>query len=90
VGDRLRVAETLLAVERLLAGAAAPAHPALLAVAGSSLPERVRGLLAEPAVERPPRAARWATLGALALLALGAEPLHHATEHLLEVLLSAF
>jgi hypothetical protein len=83
------VAEAILAVERLLAGAPAPAHPALLAFGGSSVAERVRGLLAEPP-RRLPRAAVWLGVSALLLAALLlADPLHHATEHLLGRLLGA-
>jgi Zn-dependent protease with chaperone function len=89
LGDRLRVAEAILAVERLLAGAPASAHPALLAFGGSSVAERVGGLLAAPPA-RPPRAATRLAASALLLAALLlADPLHHATEHLLGRLLGA-
>jgi Zn-dependent protease with chaperone function len=87
LGDRLRVAEAILAVERLLAGSPASAHPALLAFGGSSVAERVRGLLAEPG-SPPSRAATLLAAGALLLAGLRlADPLHHATEHLLGLLL---
>ena len=87
LGDRLRVAEAILAVERLLAGSSAPAHPALLAFGGSSVAERVRGLLATPAA-RLPRAATLFAASALLLAALRlSDPLHHATEHVLGLLL---
>lgn len=89
VGDRLLVAEAILAVERLV-GAGVPVEVAALpAFGGSPVAERVRELLApEPT---PPRRASARTLasvgalGGLAALAL-ADPLHHATEHLLGLL----
>jgi Zn-dependent protease with chaperone function len=82
-GDRLAVAEAILAVERLLAGVASPAQDGLSAFGGSSVPARVRALLdAEPATPRR-SAARWSVL---ALVPALADPLHHATEHLLSLL----
>ena len=86
-GDRLDVAETILAVERLLGHG--PPHPSLAGFGGSAVEERVRSLLAPRATE-PPQAGGW-WVGAL--LALGAmllaHPLHHLTEHLLDLLLRA-
>jgi hypothetical protein len=84
-GDRLRVAEAILAAERL-AGGAAPGEGC--AFGGSTLPERVLQLLdAEPP---PPlgRLARrvWLGVAAAAALAL-ADPLHHLAEHALALLL---
>jgi Zn-dependent protease with chaperone function len=87
--DRLRVAEAIVAVERVVGDAGAPAHPALLAFGGSSVGERVAALL-EPAPRPPSR--RTAVVAAAALLP-GAwwivDPLHHATEHLLGLLFGA-
>jgi Zn-dependent protease with chaperone function len=84
-GDRLAVAEAILAVERLLAGAAPLAPEALSGFGGGSVPARVHELLeAEPAAPRR-TAARWIGLVFVPALAL-AEPLHHATEHLLSLL----
>jgi Zn-dependent protease with chaperone function len=89
IGDRLRVAEAILAAERLLSGSPAPAHPVLLAFGGSSVAERVRGLLGEPPA-RTPQAAVLLAASALLLAALSlADPLHHATEHVLGLLLGA-
>jgi len=81
LGDRLRVAEALLAVERLVGGA--PAGAGRLAFGGSSVPERVDGLLAPLPPE--PEGSMLRVAGACAVLGtglvLGADPLHHATEH---------
>jgi Zn-dependent protease with chaperone function len=89
LGDRLRVAEAILAAERALAGA--PPIPAL-AAAGfghGSTAARVQSLLAEP--RRPaPGTLRRLLLASLLLAApAAADPLHHATEHLLGLLLRA-
>ena len=86
-GDRLLVAETILAVEK---GAGGRAHAGALAAAfgASAVPPRIESLLAEPAPL--PRASRsWLFAGASAATLLPlAEPLHHATEHLLSWLLA--
>jgi Zn-dependent protease with chaperone function len=83
VGDRLAVAEAILAVERLLAGAADPAPVGLSGFGGSSVAERVHGLLA-PDVRRPPHRS-WLLAAGPALLAalLLMNGLHNATEDLL-------
>jgi Zn-dependent protease with chaperone function len=87
--DRLRVAEAIVAVERVLGAAAAPAHPALLAFGGSSVGERVAALL-EPAPGLPSRRIRVVVVAALLPAAWWiADPLHHATEHLLGLLFGA-
>ena len=87
VGDRLIVAEAILAAERLLVEVAPRGREPLLAFGGSSVPARVRGLLAEPVADRG-RAAGWMA-GALAVACvLLADPLHHATEHVLGLLLA--
>jgi Zn-dependent protease with chaperone function len=81
-GDRLRVAETILAAQRLLQSGAPAA--AACAFAGSSVAERV-GELLEPCTAAPaqPRLRAVALgLGLGAALA-AAEPLHHLAEHLL-------
>jgi Zn-dependent protease with chaperone function len=82
VGDRLLVAEAILAAERIFA-AALPVPTGLAGFDGDVVAARVQALLAtEPSAPR-----RGVSLGALALgLCLGlllADPLHHATEHLL-------
>jgi len=89
-GDRLTVAGTLLAVERLAASrGAAVAFPAF---GGTSVPERVRALL-EPAPARPrglrPRWLAAAGAAGLAAAVAIADPLHHAAEHLLALVLGA-
>jgi hypothetical protein len=86
-GDRLLVAETILAVERLHAGAA---PPALLAASfgDTAVPARIESLLSEPAA---PAGARRAWLHAAAAVSTAiplAAPLHHAVEHLLGALLA--
>ncbi len=87
VGDRLRVAETILAAERLLARCGGPR--AACAFGGSTVPERVDLLLDEAprAADRTPARAVLAALAAVAL-ALGlADPVHHLAEHVLARLL---
>lgn len=82
IGDRLAVAEAILAVERILAGGVR-AQTGIAGFEGNSVAERVRALVAaEPPA--PPRA----SYRIAAALALGAglacaDPLHHATEHFL-------
>jgi beta-lactamase regulating signal transducer with metallopeptidase domain len=85
VGDRLVVAEAILAVERLLAEDPREG-PGLASFGGSATAERIRELLApeRPAPRRRGSRLAAAALGAAALLA--ADPLHHATEHLLGLL----
>jgi Zn-dependent protease with chaperone function len=87
-GDRLRVAETLLAVERFASQLPQPAHPGLASIAGSALDARVRSLL-EPEPAQPARIVWRAALLALPVAWLLVDPLHHATEHLLSLLLRA-
>ena len=88
VGDRLRVAETILATERLMAGQAR--GRSVCAFGGSAVAERVQALLHPP----PPRAStgpalRWALAAALPAVVLGAaDPLHHLVEHLLALILA--
>jgi hypothetical protein len=85
-GDRLLVAETLLAVERLARGW--PRAGALAASFGeSAVPRRIESLLAEPR-PRPPAGRVWLYTGAgVATTIPLIEPLHHAVEHLLGALL---
>jgi beta-lactamase regulating signal transducer with metallopeptidase domain len=89
IGDRLRVAEAILAVERILA-AAPPARAGLAGFEGTSVAQRVEALLAaEPPA--PGRARfRIAAAGALALGLAFADPLHHATEHFLALVTRLF
>ncbi|MDJ0867776.1 MAG: M56 family metallopeptidase [Myxococcota bacterium] len=88
-GDRLGVAETVLAVERLLAAAPPPGVRASLAFGGSSVAARVRALLEEPQAEPAARRAWWLAAVLLPAACLLADPLHHATEHALGLLLGA-
>ncbi|MHA7840120.1 MAG: M56 family metallopeptidase [bacterium] len=86
VGDRLQVAETLLHVERLVQDHArhAPRLEACAALAGSTLPPRVRSLMREEVVEPPePSLLRLVLIGSI-LAVVGASPLHHLAEHVLE------
>lgn len=88
VADRVLVAESLLAVERLCAGGLA--HGLLApeaAFGGSALPERIARLL-DPPRGRPAHRAGWRIAGVLAggALLLASLRLHHLVEHALEVL----
>ncbi|MFO0690236.1 MAG: M56 family metallopeptidase [Myxococcota bacterium] len=84
VGDPLRVAHTLLRVERLMRGSRPPALHGAAALVDTSLPARVEALLALP--EPPHRARRRVPAGwlLLATALLLASPLHHLAEHVLE------
>jgi hypothetical protein len=85
LGDRLRVAEAILAAERLAGGAASEVA---CAFGGSTVPERVLHLLeAAPPQPMGRRARRaWLAVAAAAAFAL-ADPLHHLVEHALALLL---
>jgi len=89
VGDRLLVAETILTVEKLARRRRpAPERALSCAFGESDVAARVEALLARP-VPAPRRP--WAAAAGLAALALAAaDPLHHATEHLLRALLALF
>ncbi len=88
VGDRLLVAETLVAVERLGAAFTRALPVTSSGIAGGTLPARVRAMLADPIDAKPSRSGwRWLAVPLLALLA--AAPVHHAAEHLVELLLEA-
>lgn len=88
-GDRLRVAETVLAVERLMQGAPPAAVVALAASFGdSAVPPRIESLLAEPAPLPDARRAWWYGAACVATAIPLVEPLHHAVEHLLGALLN--
>jgi Zn-dependent protease with chaperone function len=88
-GDRLRVAETILAVERLMQGAPSAAALALAASFGdSAVPPRVESLLAEaPPLSNRRRAWLFGAAAVATAIPL-VEPLHHAVEHLLGALLN--
>lgn len=85
VGDPLRVATTLLRVERLMQGSATPLRFAA-ALVDTSLPARVEALLAlrtgpTPAARSARMRRGWLVLAAAVLLS---SPLHHLAEHVLE------
>jgi hypothetical protein len=84
-GDRVLVAETIVAAER----AAAAAHPlpsSVLAFGGGEVASRVESLLTAPADAGPPRHLRWLLLAAGGALAAAAPLVHHWTETLLDYL----
>lgn len=88
VRDRLRVAESLLAVERICGGAPAEADAAVYAAfGGSGLRERIHGLL-EPEAEISPHRLGWriAAMAVAVAFAFDVLPLHHVVEHALELL----
>jgi len=84
--DGLRVAETLLRVERLMQRA--PRRVSLTAaLVDTSLPARIEALVALAApTPNSERSLRWPWLVALGALLL-ASPVHHLAEHALEALL---
>ena len=81
VDDRVLVAETILAVERLLAGSRGATTPAAAGIEGGLIAVRVESLLAAPRRRGQYSLALAFGLGLLTLLA--APPLHHEMEHLL-------
>ena len=89
LGDRLRVAETILAVERLAGAAVQSTPPGLLAFGQCAVSQRITSLLEDEPAAQALRAAYWTAFVLTAALALAADPLHHATEHWLRLLLGA-
>ncbi len=84
LGDRLRVAQALVALERLLHGTQARCGLAGVSFGGSSVAPRVEALLAEPAARAPHnKTRRWLVVAAVGALLLLADPLHHLTETIL-------
>lgn len=88
LGDRLGVAEAILAVEKL-AGAAPGATPIPFpAFGGSSVPARVQALLGDPGDEAAVQVRWW--VGAVVVASgLLTYPIHHLTEHALGLLFGA-
>jgi Zn-dependent protease with chaperone function len=85
VGDRLQVAEAILAVERILS-ATAPARTGIVGFEGHSVAERVKALLAAEPAAPGGRSIRITAACAACAVAAGlalADPLHHVTEHFL-------
>jgi Zn-dependent protease with chaperone function len=90
LGDRLRVAEVILAAERLAGSAAPSTPPGLPAFGGCAVSRRIESLLEDEPAAPALRAACWTAFGLTAVaLALAADRLHHATEHWLRILLGA-
>jgi len=84
-GDRVLVAETIVAAERA-AASNAPSPVAGLAFSGGEVANRVESLLEAPAEGAAPRHLRWILLAAGAALAAAAPHVHHWTETVLDVL----
>jgi Zn-dependent protease with chaperone function len=82
-GDRVLVAETIVAAERAAASASPLATPGL-AFGGGEVASRVESLLAAPRAGAPLRRLGWALLAAFAALAVAAPHVHHWTETLLD------
>ena len=89
LGDRLRVAEAILAVERLV-HRTSPAFvpPFASAFGGSNVGARVHGLVGELGEERLPRLVSGAAIALVGVaLPVGAEALHHGMEHWIRLVL---
>ena len=87
LGDRLRVARALLALERLLQGTGMRVGLAGVSFGSSSVIPRVESLLGAPGSPVPHnKARRWLVAVAAAALLLLADPLHHSTETILGLL----
>lgn len=82
-GDRVLVAETIVAAERAAAAAPPLASPGL-AFGGGEVVHRVESLLAEPVQKEAPPQLRWILLAAGAVLVAAAPHVHHWTETLLD------
>lgn len=87
VRDRLTVAEAILTVERLLARAPAREHPVLAGFGGSAVEARVQSLLGADPGEPMRGRFFWLAPASLAAAVVLVDPLHHATEHVLGLLL---
>jgi hypothetical protein len=82
-GDRVLVAETIVAAERA-AASDAPSLAAGLAFGGREVANRVESLLAAPVEGATPRLLRWILLAAGTALAAAAPHVHHWTETFLD------
>jgi len=95
VGDRLQVAEAILAVERLVGHGAVGPETAGAGFGDGVLEARVRALaVPAPPGSREPSTRRNVLLAGVVLvvvvvMAAGALPLHHAVEHALQLVLHA-
>jgi len=87
IGDRVAVAEAILAVERVACGAAAHSISlAAVAMGARAIERRVRALLEEPLPRRSLQPFAFGTLLAFFALLTHADELHHATEFALALL----
>lgn len=84
-GDRVLVAETIVAAER--AAALSPPLSPALAFGGAEVGSRVESLLAAPIESVTPRRLRWILLAVVPVLAAAAPHVHHWTETVLDHLL---
>lgn len=87
IGDRLRVADAILAVEKLVAGHRVARQQVGSGIEGGSVPARVSNLLDER-----PRGCwkgRWLLVAVGGGLIVAAQSLHHEAEHLLSLILGA-
>ncbi len=84
LGDRVQVAQAIVAVARLGTRPPSTVAATVLGFTGDALGRRVAALLGTPAPE--PIASRWAVSAALVALVLLAPALHHATETVLSLL----
>lgn len=84
LGDRLRVAETILTLERVLSRASFDAvAPAAASIGASSVPDRVESLVCDPrAVDRTSVFALGLSFATVSIL-IASEPLHHTLESVL-------
>jgi beta-lactamase regulating signal transducer with metallopeptidase domain len=87
VGDRLIVADTILAVERASSEMPRELRPLAVAMGQLAIESRVRALLDPPRQRGALRAVYGVLLVVVGALALQADPLHHAVESLLSSLL---
>ena len=89
VGDRMVVAETILQVERTVAGRA---HTVLstcsIGMHDSNIERRIESLVAEPATRGSLRVVWLAVALSIVALAVGADSIHHAVESSLSSVLS--
>jgi len=86
IGDRVRMAQALLAVARLLPGHSLSTAPVTVSFGGSSIAARVDALLAPPLREgRATTEFAWLTL-ATVVSAASAGPGHHLVEHFIALL----
>lgn len=87
IGDRTRVAEAILAVERLAQSAPAAAAPlGAVGFGDCAVVRRVESLLGEPGAPRSLRAVGLALSLGVAAILLGSSALHHTTESLVSVI----